>query len=163
MSTAKSKNVSLAVPAVEWDWLRVGLIVLCIAGMLVAGYMSWAELTGNETVCSDSGKMDCAAVQQSAYASTMGMPLAVLGFLGYAAIMGVVILEDQIELLATYGRTLVVGMALFGVILQTYLTWIEAARLDAWCQWCITSYVIIGACLGIGAYRLYKFLLPLQR
>jgi uncharacterized membrane protein len=163
VTTAKSKNDTLARLSVNWDVLRGIMILLAVAGIFVAGYMAWAELTDNETVCADVGKIDCAAVQQSAYAKTFGVPVALLGLLGYIAILGVVILEDQIALLAAYGRTVVVGMALFGVIFQLYLTYIEAAVLDRWCQWCVASFVVITLLLILGALRLRNFLQPLQK
>ncbi len=162
MSTAKSSKATLSVGVLAPDWLRLASIVLCVLGILVAGYMTWAELTDNETVCVDTGSIDCAAVQDSAYATTLGIPIALLGLLGYTAILGVLVLEDQLEVFAAYGRTLVVGFALFGVIFQTYLTYIEAAVLEKWCQWCVTSYIIITALLIIGAFRLRSFFRPLR-
>jgi uncharacterized membrane protein len=72
------------------------------------------------------------------------------------------VLEDQVALFAAYGRTLVVGFALFGVIFQTYLTYVEAAVLEKWCQWCVASYIIITALLIIGALRLHSFFKPLR-
>jgi vitamin-K-epoxide reductase (warfarin-sensitive) len=163
VSTAKSDKTSLAAPVLEWDWLRVIALLLCVAGIFVAGYMSWAEVTGNETVCADTGKIDCAAVQESAYAKTFGIPVAIMGLAGYVAMFGVLLLEDQVKLLAEYGRILVLGMALFGVIFQTYLTYVEASVLDKWCQWCVTSYVLITLVLVISAYRQYDFMKPLRR
>lgn len=138
------------------------MIALAVLGILVAGYMSWAEVTGNETVCSSAGDIDCTAVAESAYAQIMGFPVAVMGLLGYLAILAVLVLEDQIGFLAAYGRTLVVAMALFGVIFQTYLTYIEADVLGKWCQWCVASYVIITLLLLIGGWRLQQFFKPLR-
>jgi uncharacterized membrane protein len=161
VSTAKSEP--LARLALHVDWLRVISIGLCAAGIFVAGYMSWAEATGNETVCTNTGSIDCAAVQTSAYAKTAGIPVANMGLLGYLAILAVLVLEDQVEFLATYGRTLVVSVALGGVIFQTYLTYIEAFVLEKWCEWCVTSYIVISLLFVIGAYRLYRFLQPLQQ
>ncbi len=162
MSTAKTGKAALSAGALAPDWLRLASIVLCVVGILVAGYMTWAELTNNETVCVDAGSIDCAAVQDSAYAKTLGIPVALLGLLGYVAILGVLVLEDQVALFAAYGRTLVVGFALFGVIFQTYLTYVEAAVLEKWCQWCVASYIIITALLIIGALRLHSFFKPLR-
>lgn len=162
MSTVNSSKVGGMTSSLEIDWLRVTAIVLAVAGLLVAGYMSWAELTGNETICADTGTIDCTAVQESAYASTLGFPVAMLGFLGYAAILGVLVLEDQVNYLAAYGRTFVVAMALFGVMFQTYLTYVEAAVLEKWCQWCVASFIIITALLVIGSVRLNAFLKPLR-
>ncbi|MBN1201446.1 MAG: vitamin K epoxide reductase family protein [Anaerolineae bacterium] len=159
---SKTKARSMAASDTRRDWWRNVSIGLCIVGILVAGYMAWAELTGNETVCTDMGNIDCAAVQTSAYAKTLGLSVAVLGTLGYVAILGVLVLEDQIDLAATYGRTAIVGMALYGTMFQVYLSVIEETVLDAWCQWCITSFVIIGLLLLIGTFRLYRFLQPLR-
>jgi uncharacterized membrane protein len=161
VSTAKSNTLTMT--AISVDWPRVISMVLCVLGILVAGYMSWAELTGNETVCADAGNIDCAAVQESAYAQTLGFPVAVMGMLGFFAILAVLVLEDQVTLLAAYGRTLVFAMSLFGVMFQSYLTYIEAAVLEKWCQWCVSSYIIITLLLVIGVYRLSRFLKPLQQ
>jgi len=164
VNTAKAKSKQVEITAsMSRDWLRIIAVVLSILGVLVAGYMSWAELTGNETVCANTGSIDCAAVQESAYAQTFGIPVALLGALGYIVILGVLLLEDQVQFLADYGRTLVVGMALFGVIFQAYLTVIEATVLERSCQWCVASFVIITLLLIIGAFRLRSFFEPLRR
>ncbi len=163
MASVKSNKAALSSPAIGADWLRLASIILAVLGALVAGYMTWAEASGNETVCVDVGTIDCRAVQQSAYAETIGIPVALLGLLGFVAILAVLVLEDQVWLVARYGRTLVVGMALFGVIFQTYLTYIEASVLGKWCQWCVTSYIIIIAVFVIGVLRLMRFLEPLRR
>jgi len=162
VSTANSSNVSNVASAMAVDWARALAMVLAILGIFVAGYMAWAEVTGNETVCADTGTIDCAAVQESAYASTLGFPVAVMGLLGYIAILGVLVLEDQIEIFAAYGRTFVVAMALFGVMFQTYLTYVEAAVLEKWCQWCVASFILITALLILGSFRLNAFLKPLR-
>jgi len=146
-----------------WDRLRLVSVLLCLIGILIAGYLSWAEAAGKETVCVNKANIDCAAVQQSTYSKTLGFPDAWLGLLGYIAIFGVLLLEDQVAFLAAYGRTLVVGMALFGVMFQTYLAYIEATVLQKWCQWCILSHIIITLIFLIGVYRLYEFMKPLRR
>ncbi|MBN1679993.1 MAG: vitamin K epoxide reductase family protein [Anaerolineae bacterium] len=164
MSTAKVNKAQVtAAPALTVDWLRSISVVLAIVGIFVAGYMAWAELTGNETVCTDAGKIDCGAVQTSVYAKTLGFPVAIQGTLGYIAILAVLLLEDQLAIIAANGRSLIVGMTLYGTIFQMYLTWIEASVLDAFCQWCIASSVIIAVLLVIGIYRFFEFLRPLQR
>ena len=162
MSTVRANKSEIAVASVSVDMLRIVSIILAIAGIFIAGYMAWAEMTGNETVCSDTGKIDCAAVQTSAYAEIMGFPVAVMGTLGFVAILAVLLLEDQIPLLAAYGRTLVLGMAVFGVIFQFYLTLIEAFVLDAWCQWCVASFVSITLIAVLAVIRVQKLLAALN-
>jgi uncharacterized membrane protein len=162
VSTAKSDRAAATGAVLEWDWLRVLSIVIAIVGLFVAGYMTWAEATGNETVCADTGAIDCAVVQESAYASTLGIPVALMGMLGYIAILAVLVLEDQIEIVATYGRTWIVAMALFGVMFQLYLTYVEGAVLEKWCQWCIMSFIAITALFALGVFRLNTFMKPLR-
>jgi uncharacterized membrane protein len=162
VTTTKSKNRTLARISVSFDALRGIMIVLAVIGIFVAGYLTWAELTDNETACANVGNIDCSAVQKSAYAKTFGIPVALMGLVGYIAILGALVMEDQISIIAAYSRTLVVGMALFGVIFQSYLTYVEATVLDKWCQWCVASFVVITLMLIVGAIRLRDFLDPLQ-
>lgn len=163
MSTAKTKKAAATTPAVmTTDWLRVVAIGLCLVGLAVSGYLAWAEVTGNETQCVDAGKIDCEAVQNSPYSKTLGVPVAVLGLLGNLAILAVLVLEDQLPIVAEYGRTVVLGLTLFSVMFFVYLTLIEATVLDAWCQWCIAAAVTMVLLFGIAAYRVYDRLRLLQ-
>ncbi len=158
MTATKAKRTEVAESVPAADWLRVVSIIVAVAGILVAGYLSWAEITGNETQCLNTGNINCEAVQSSAYSEVLGIPIAVLGLIGYVAILGVLLLEDQIPFLAAYGRTLIVGLALFGVIFSAYLTLVEATVLEAWCQWCVISAILITILLVLGAIRLNRLL-----
>jgi uncharacterized membrane protein len=162
VTATKAKNTEAVTEAPKLDWLRLVAVVLAIAGIAVAGYLSWAEVTGSETQCLDTGKINCETVQSSAYSEVLGVPIALLGLAGYVAILGVLLLEDQIAFLAAYGRTLVVGFALFGVIFSVYLTLIEATVLDAYCQWCLISAALIIVLLVLGSVRLYRLFTALQ-
>lgn len=162
MTATKARRTEVVESAPTVDWLRVISIVVAVAGIFVAGYLSWAEITGSETQCLDTGSINCEAVQSSAYSEVLGIPIAVLGLVGYIAILGVLLLEDQISALAAYGRTLIVGLALFGVIFSGYLTLIEATVLEAWCQWCVISAILITILLVLGVVRLNRLLGPLR-
>ena len=65
-------------------WERAVPVVVT-AGMVVAAYLTYVEVTGAVAVCGPVG--DCNAVQQSPYARLAGIPVAVLGLAGYAAIL----------------------------------------------------------------------------
>lgn len=162
MGRTKTQNLEVVAPAVALDWPRLVAIILAVLGVLVAGYLAWAELTGNETVCADTGLINCETVQTSAYSSVFGIPVALLGVLGFIGILALLLLEDQVPFLAAYGRTLVFGAALFGMLFQAYLTVIEATVLEAWCQWCVASFVLVTLIFAISAYRLRRFLQPLR-
>lgn len=162
MGRTKTQRLEVAAPAVALDWPRLIAIILAALGVLVSGYLAWAEVTENETVCANTGLINCETVQTSAYSSVFGIPVALLGFVGFLGMLAILLLEDQVPFLAVYGRTLLLGAALFGVLFQAYLTIIEATVLEAWCQWCVASFVIVTLLFGVAAYRLRRFLQPLR-
>jgi uncharacterized membrane protein len=65
--------------------LRVAMAVGCAAGLAIAGYLTWTQYAGAEPLCLASGA--CERVQTSRYAELGGMPVALLGVAGYAAIL----------------------------------------------------------------------------
>jgi uncharacterized membrane protein len=70
-------------PSQSLTWL---IPVLCAVGLGVAGYLAYVETTQVSAVCGPVG--DCNTVQQSEYAHLFGIPIGVLGLLGYDA-MGI--------------------------------------------------------------------------
>ena len=73
-------------------------------------------------------------MNQSPYAELSGVPVAVLGILGYLAI----------ALLAAGRRyRLTLAFALGGLAFSLYLTHVEAHVLGVWCIYCVASLVVI--------------------
>ena len=62
-------------------------IVLAALGMLVSGYLTIYKLTDSQTMCLGSG--DCSIVNSSVYSEVYGIPVALVGVFGYAAILDV--------------------------------------------------------------------------
>ena len=124
----------------QWKW---AIPVLSILGILVAGYLSFVELSATEAVCGPVG--DCNAVQQSEYARLFGiLPVGILGLAGYVAILiGWAVQHYGPENLKKLAALAVWGMALFGVIFSIYLTFLEPFVIGATCAWCITSAILI--------------------
>ena len=96
--------------------LRTTLIVLCVAGLLVSGYLAYVYLADADALCSGVG--GCDAVKDSRYAAVAGIPVPVLGLAGYAAILAVVLLETSSGFLGEHSRILA-----FGFSLRTFYTW----------------------------------------
>ena len=69
-------------------WISIALASL---GVLVSIYMTVFKLTSNNAMCLGSG--DCSTVNASPYSSVYGIPVAFVGVLGYAAILGILELE----------------------------------------------------------------------
>lgn len=150
------------------DWLHIIGIVLAILGLFVASYMAWAELTGNETSCpGHTGSLegtattlavDCGFVQNSIYAKAFGMPVAILGVIGYLGILLVWLLENRYSLLGEYSALLNFGMALFGILFSVYLTYTELFIMYTVCTWCLTSAALMALVFIVTIIKLIQSL-----
>jgi uncharacterized membrane protein len=116
---------------------------LCVYGLLVSGYLSYVEIAEVEAVCGPVG--DCNAVQRSEYALLFGMmPVAVVGVLGYAALL-VTWTAGRLGrgTVADVAPALLLGLAGLGTLLSICLTFLEPFVLGATCLWCLTVAVDI--------------------
>jgi uncharacterized membrane protein len=128
-------------------WL---VILLALVGAGVAAYLANVETTGAEAVCGPVG--DCNAVQESEYAQILGIPIGVLGLIGYAAIGGLWVLSRVAAgSLANVSLVLIGVGAWVGTLFSIYLTFLEPFVIGATCMWCITSAVVMMALLWTSA------------
>ena len=109
--------------------MRRAIAVLALAGLAISAYLTWVHYAGIEPVC--TGISDCERVQNSDYAELAGIPVAVLGVVGYAAILVSLALRVEVTAILSYTA---VGFS-------AYLTWAELFKIDAICQWCVASAV----------------------
>jgi len=128
-------------------WIRA-VPVVAVAGMVVAAYLAYVEATGTAAVCGPIG--DCNAVQQSVYARVAGIPVAVLGLVGYVAILAAW-LGSRLGSPATRRWAAVTAFALsvLGTIASAVLTALEPLAIGAVCTWCLTSAVLMTALLWL--------------
>ena len=119
------------------DRLRAGAVVAALLGLGVSAYLTYVHYAGIEPICAASG--GCEKVQSSSYADVAGVPVALLGLIGYAAILVAVLLPGEAARLAAS------WMALVGFGFSLYLTYLELFEINAICQWCVGSAVIMTA------------------
>ena len=116
-------------------------IALTVIGLLVAAYMTVYAITSNDNMC--IGSQDCSVVNASKYSkiniADIQIPVAVLGVVGYAAILGVLLLERKIGFLQENGSLVFFGLALMGFLFTLYLIYVETALIRAYCPFCIAS------------------------
>lgn len=125
------------------DWYKWTVLISCIGGLVVAGYLTFIETTSGDVVCGPSG--GCSAVQTSRYATLFGfLPIGVLGLMGYVAILSAWI-ALQVGPVATkkLASLALWGMCIFGVLFSAYLTFLEPFVIGATCMWCIVSAVLM--------------------
>lgn len=121
---------------------RMAIAVLALIGLLVAAYLAMYKLGMLGDIQCQIGS--CETVQTSQYAQFLGVPVAYYGVAAYIAILVVAMLGIQ----PRFERERWVALALFGmsavgVLFSAYLTYLEAAVIHAWCQWCVVSAVLI--------------------
>jgi uncharacterized membrane protein len=125
--------------------LRTVLLALTVLGVGVAGYLTYIHYAGIKPLCGRNGG-SCEIVQTSEYSKVAGVPVALIGLLGYVAILGSLLVpEGETSRLAT------VGLAVVGFGFSAYLTYRELFSIHRICEWCVSSAVIVAliACLSI--------------
>jgi hypothetical protein len=85
--------------------LRRASEALGLAGIGIAGYLTYVHYAGLHPVCGISH--GCETVQTSSYASLLGVPVAPLGLISYALILLSVRMRGERALLGGYALTLI--------------------------------------------------------
>jgi uncharacterized membrane protein len=127
--------------------LRTGL-VLAVLGVGIAGYLTYVHYAGVDPVCNIAH--GCHKVQTSDYAKLAGVPVALLGLLGYMGILAGLLLPGE------NGRMAAALLALIGFGFSMYLTYRELFTIDAICQWCVASAVLMTALAVVCVRRLLR-------
>lgn len=130
-------------PSQRFAWLDWLVPVVALAGIGVAGYLTYVETTEVEAICGPLG--DCNAVQNSTYAMIFGvLPVGILGLIGYFAILIAWLIQKiRQDRWGSYATLVMLGMAIFGTLYSIYLTYLELWVIRAVCVWCVSSAVLI--------------------
>ncbi|HXL53044.1 MAG TPA: vitamin K epoxide reductase family protein [Gemmatimonadales bacterium] len=123
---------------------RQAIVLLALVGLLVATYL-WLYKIGvlGGLQC---GTGSCESVQASRYAELFGIPVALYGVAGYAALMalGLASLRPRVAVDRRVA-VLLATLATVGFAFSLYLTAIELFVLHEICRWCVASAVIATA------------------
>lgn len=132
--------------------IRAVSAALAVLGIGVASYVAITEFGGGTPVCAIGGGGGCETVAQSEYSHLAGINVAALGIGGYVALLVSAALRGD------PGRF---GAFLFSAIgfgFSAYLTYLELFVIDAICQWCVASAVLMTLLFALGCMRAYRFL-----
>ena len=135
-------------------WLYRASVALVVLGLLVSIYMTIYKVTSNNAMCLGSG--DCSTVNASSYSEVYGIPVAVFGVLGYAAILMVLYFENRNRFLMQNSTLMIFGMALTGFIFTVWLIYVEVVLLKALCPFCVTSQTAMTIIFIIAVMRLIR-------
>jgi len=129
-------------------------LVLAIAGLTligigIAAYLTYVHYSGVRVACVAGGG-GCETVQASAYSKLAGIPVALLGLIGYVLILGSLFVRGEA------GRMAGALLALSGFGFSAYLTYRELFTIDAVCQWCVASAALMTALAVLTTVRLVR-------
>ena len=128
--------------------LLIAIAVACLLGIGDAGYLTYVHYAGLKVLCLSSG--GCETVQASRYAKLDGIPVALLGLIGYVTILLSLAVPDE------RGRAAGFGIAMIGFGFSMYLTYRELFTIHAICQWCVASAVLLTALVVMTALRFVR-------
>jgi len=130
--------------------LRIAAAVLAVAGIGVATYIAIAEFGGGTPVCLAGGH-GCQTVARSHYSHLAGINVAVIGIGGYVLLLICALTPGDV---GRFGGFLT-GLVGFGF--SAYLTYLELFVIDAVCQWCVASAVLMTLSLALAATRAFAY------
>jgi uncharacterized membrane protein len=133
----------------EWTLRRLIAFVAAL-GVGVAVYITIADSGGGAPTCLAGGS-GCETVADSSYSHLLGVNVAVFGIVAYVLLLASAFLVSDAARLGGF----VVSLGSFGFSL--YLTWIELFKIEAICEWCVASAVLMTILFLLNATRLIGY------
>ena len=144
-------DITPSAPRPRWPWIAG--TTLSGLGLVVAGYLTYEHYTSSTTLnCpAGGGIVNCFKVTTSQYAAIHGVPVALLGLMFFAVMIG---LQSR-PAWASASPGVRVGRLLWsltGVCTAAWLVYAELFELHAICVWCTAVHVICILLLGLTAF-----------
>lgn len=130
--------------------LRRAIAFVATLGVGVATYIAIAEAGGGSPTCLAGGG-GCRTVAESSYSELVGINVAIYGIVGYLAILATAFFVSDA---ARFGGF---ALALGGFGFSVYLTYLEIFKIEAICQWCVASAVLMTILFLLNAARLIGY------
>jgi uncharacterized membrane protein len=123
---------------------------LAAFGIGVATYIAIADSGGGAPVCIAGGH-GCRTVAESAYSHLLGINVAIFGIAGYVLLLTCALLRGDGARMAGF------AFALVGFGFSLYLTYLELFTIDAVCQWCVASAVLMTLLFAVSTIRMLAY------
>jgi uncharacterized membrane protein len=129
--------------------LRTVLIVLTVLGVALASYLTYIHYAEIKPLCTAGNS--CIKVQSSVYSKLAGIPVALMGLLGYVAILGALLAPESEN-----SRLAAMSLTLVGFGFSMYLTYRELFSIHAVCEECATSAGILTVLMLLSVWRFLR-------
>jgi len=130
--------------------LRAIATFVAAFGIGVATYITIADSGGGAPACLAGGG-GCETVADSSYSHILGINVAVFGIVGYVLLVATALLRGDAARMAGF------GISLGGFGFSVYLTYLELFKIEAICQWCVASAVLMTILFGLNAVRMVGY------
>lgn len=135
--------------------LTRAIAAVAIAGVVVSSVSLYHHFGKTKTsFCTFGESFNCDLVNRSSYSTVLGVPVALVGIIGYLLILALAtVYREKAEtpvmlVIATWG----------GLAFALYLTYIEKFVLQAWCVLCLGSLALIFTATVLSAILLKRSL-----
>ena len=122
--------------------ILLAIALLSVGGVVVSSISLYHHYGASpSSFCDFGANFNCDMVNRSIYSAVFGIPVALIGILGYGVLL----------ILATFFRAkgeapvLLLIASLTGLGFALYLTYVEAFVLAVWCILCLSSLTLITA------------------
>jgi vitamin-K-epoxide reductase (warfarin-sensitive) len=131
-----------ALPARGTRKPNAAIALLALAGIAVSSVSLYHHFSKSKTSFCDLGQsFNCDLVNRSQYSVVHGVPVALLGILGYLLVLSLAtVYREKAET-----PFMLAGASLAGLSFALYLTYIEGFVLHSWCVVCLSSLGLIAA------------------
>ena len=130
--------------------LRITLLALTVLGIGVASYLTYIHYAGIKPLCGRNGG-GCEIVQTSEYSKLAGVPVALIGLIGYVTILAALLAPESES-----SRFAAVGFTVVGFDFSAYLTGREVFSIHHICEWCLSSAAIITLLMCLSIWRFLR-------
>jgi uncharacterized membrane protein len=130
--------------------LQRAIAFVAAVGVGVATYITIADSGGGAPACI-AGSSGCQTVADSSYSHVAGVNIAVFGIVGYVLLLATAFFAND---LARFGGF---ALALGGFGYSVFLTYLEIFKIEAICQWCVVSAVLMTILFLLNATRLIGY------
>jgi len=128
--------------------LMLTIALLAVLGVAVSAVSLYHHFGISKTsFCDLSQSFNCDVVNRSSYSTVAGLPVALIGIVGYLLILALATIYRQ----KAETPFMLLVASLTGLGFALYLTYVEARILYAWCILCLSSLATIFAIVALSA------------
>ena len=130
--------------------LRGLAVFAAIVGVAVAAYIAIADSGSGAPACI-GGSEGCRTVAESSHSHLFDVNIAIFGVLGYLLLLAAALARGDGARMAGF------LIALVGFGYSVFLTYLELFVIEAICQWCVVSALLMTAIFAVNAMRMVGY------